>query len=238
MSKQSCVAFDGDDTLWYNQYKYHLAIVRCLEVISSNLGIRCPYPSEILKRYNALDKLNIEKYGFSVDRFPKSWVETYQEICRQCGLRPDKMVEKKVFKAAKQFADPPFIPVKGAKQVLKVLRQKGHHLVLLTLGDEKLQRQKINYTKLEGYFDAIEIVSSVSDKGKKLSDLAKIFKEIWMVGDSLKIDIGEALKVPIKAIYISSFSQGWDWGNAELDTGLYNKYVSEIENIKDILKIL
>lgn len=232
---KGCLAFDGDDTIWHNTYKYHLPTIQCMDILCRLLKTRSIHPLELMKKNDRIDMDGVAKYGFSADRFPNSWIKTYREICSELGIEPKKSIEKKLYETASRFAKPPFPMIKDAKRVLGILRQKGYYLVLLTAGDPKIQKRKIKHNNLEKYFNEIEIV--LRDKKHKLKKLAKRFGQnrVWMIGNSKKSDILAALTVPVKSIYIPYFT--WDYETAEINQNLYEEYVIEVEDIGKLLKI-
>ncbi len=232
---RKCLVFDGDDTLWFNAYKYHLPMIKCLEIICKELKEKSVHPLELLKLHNHIDKEMVAKAGFKKDRFPLSFVKTYRRICKERNLIPERRVEQKLLSKAYKFAIPPFPLVKGARKVLRKLKKRGYYLVLLTAGDRKLQKEKIRYNSLERYFD--QIIITPLNKKEKLKKLAKKFgkENVWMIGNSKKSDIKAALQIPVKAIYIPCFT--WDYEDVELDKKLYRKYVIECRNLVQLLEI-
>jgi len=232
---KGCLVFDGDDTLWYNSYKYHLPILKCAEIICKALNIKSIHPLDLLKIFDEIDRKSIKKEGFSKNRFPNSWLITYRRICLQRNIKPDKKVEEKILSTARKFSQPPFPMVKDVKRVLRILKKRGYYLILLTAGDSEVQNRKIKYNRLDRYFDEIKIVTR--DKNIELKKIAKRFgvNKVWMIGNSQRSDIAAALSIPIKAIYIPCFT--WSYENIELDKKIYKKYVTEIKNIQKLLEI-
>lgn len=230
---QGCLVFDGDDTLWYNAYKYCLLMIKCLEIIYRDFGVNCPYFSEVYLLYEKIDKENIIKHGFNKVRFPTSWVQTYQQICKMYNRKPRKKIKKELFREASRFWQPPFFLKKGVLKVLKVLKKKNFYLVLLTVGDKEVQQVKINSTKIAKYFHQIIIVPK--DKSQILVKLAQKFgrDKVWMVGDSKRTDVAAAIKAGVKVFYIPSFV--WDYSNWQCDSKIYKKYVTELKSIIELL---
>lgn len=232
---QGCLVFDGDDTLWYNAYKYRLIMIKCLEIICRDFGVDCPYLSEIFLLYEKIDKKNVIDYGFKKERFPTSWVQTYQQICAKYGRKPKSRIEKKIYQTAAKFWQPPFFLKKDALKVLKAFKKKGFYLVLLTIGEKDVQQLKINSTKIARYFHEIIIVPK--DKSPVLVELALKFGQdkVWMIGDSKRIDIAAAIKAGVKVFYIPSLV--WDYFNWQCDPEIYKKFVTELKSIIELLTV-
>ncbi len=58
--------------------------------------------------------------------------------------------------------------VKGAKEMLKELRAKGHRLILLTKGAERFQLTKIRQAGLASFFDEVRIVRTKEKEIEKM----------------------------------------------------------------------
>lgn len=233
---QRCLCFDGDDTLWFNTYKYHLPMLQCAEIVCSDLGVYSVHPRQLMEMYNTIDKENVAKYGFDKSRFPSSWVEAYRKICEERKIAPKKSIEKKLYQTAAKFWEPPFPLIKGVVKTLKTLRQRGYYLVLLTVGDPDVQKKKIDSTGIKKYFH--EIVITENDKSKFLKDYASKFgpENVFMIGNSKRSDVSAAIKAGVRAIYIPWAT--WDYEEWEGDEELYKKYVIEVDKITKILKVL
>jgi putative hydrolase of the HAD superfamily len=230
---QGCLVFDGDDTLWFNAYKYHLPMIRCAEIIYQDLGVYSPHPLKILQIHDEIDRKNVARYGFDKKRFPLSWVQTYQKICIDRGLRPKKSLEKKLYQTAAKFWQPPFPLMKGVYKTLRSLKGRGFYLVLLTIGDPEVQQKKIDSTGIKKYFHEIRIV--LKDKSETLKEFSSKFgsEKVWMIGNSKKSDIAAAIQANVKAIYIPWAT--WDYEEWNCDPKIYKQSVSELKCISELL---
>jgi len=143
------------------------------------------------------------EYGFKIDRFPLSWVKTYERLCEEYGMEPDGEVSALLNNTASRFRYGPFSAFKGVKAVLDRLRRLGHQLHLVTLGDTTLQRRKLEQTGLSGHFDSVKIV----EREKKLA-MEQLLKEhggpAMMVGDSKLKDILPANELGLVTVWIPS----------------------------------
>lgn len=229
-----CVVFDGDNTLWYNSHKYNEPALKCAEIICKEFKEESPYYLDILKRFDEIDQAGVKQFGFGKERFPSSWVQTYQEFCQKVGKIPLRRTEKLLYIEASKFWQPPFPMKKKARMVLRKLKALGFYLVLLTGGDPEVQQMKIQANDIKKYFNEIKIVGT--DKTKELESLASQFgyNNVWMVGDSKKSDISKAIKAKVKAFYIPSVN--WDYENWVCnDPETYCRFVIELKDIKEIL---
>jgi putative hydrolase of the HAD superfamily len=103
----------------------------------------------------------------------------------------------------------------GTVETLTTLRNRGIKLGLITNGDSKGQRLKINTFGLEPYFDCI-LIEGENGFGKPEPEVYELAlrrlgvgpEEAWMVGDNLDWDIEAPQKLGIKAIWVDFANQG------------------------------
>ena len=93
----------------------------------------------------------------------------------------------------------------GAVDVIASLR-RDFRVVLLTQGDEQVQRKRIADSQLEPLFDHIRIVPKKSPEllTQLLNDLVADPGSAWMVGNSIPSDVNPALAVGMKAIWVDA----------------------------------
>lgn len=76
-----------------------------------------------------------------------------------------------------------------SEDLLKKFKAKNHYLILLTWGNKKWQKSKIDNLKIKKYFD--EIITVDKDKGDCIKFLEKKHEKILVINDNLK----ESLKL-------------------------------------------
>src|ERR1700728_1774292 len=124
------VVFDGDDTLCSTEQLYDDARSRARSVVSES-GLDGATWEEWERR---IDVQNVERLGYSIDRFPSSCVEAYEKLCRSAQRVVDPKVAERIREVARSAfeCDPPLIS--GARETLLFLRAHGVRLALLTKG--------------------------------------------------------------------------------------------------------
>jgi putative hydrolase of the HAD superfamily len=107
------------------------------------------------------------------------------------------------------------LPFPGALATIEHLRQRGVQLALVTNGEARSQRAKIERFDLARHFDCIviegELGAGKPDPAVFLHALSVLRREphdAWMVGDSLVFDIAPALKLGIFSVWIDRFRAG------------------------------
>jgi len=103
----------------------------------------------------------------------------------------------------------------GVLEALGRLRQRGVPLALVTNGDRRQQRRKIEQHDLERFFDVI-VIEGEFGVGKPeepvyrhaLAALAARPDEAWMVGDNLEWDVAAPQRLGLRAAWIDLAGAG------------------------------
>ena len=112
-------------------------------------------------------------------------------------------------------------PLPGALETLRELRHRGIRLGLLTNGQSRHQRRKLDRFGLDQYFDHVQIEEEFA-VGKPveraflhaLQVLGSQPIKAWMVGDNLEHDVGGAQRVGIHAVWVDASGEGLPQGAA------------------------
>lgn len=224
--------FDLDETLIPNSYKYHKQIWRCGMIIAEALAEKSPYPLDVIKKHCEIDIDLVKSRGLLLDRFPLSWVKTYEWFCKELGLKPNKAVKEKLFNTAGQFKRGPFRAFPGAKKVLRQLRKEGHEMHMVTSGVDSLQMRKVRDAGLEGFFDSIHVMN-LEKKAIMASLIGENTARAVMIGDSKRSDIKPAMELGIVAVWIPSDS--WTYANAKVEPDFEIASIRELPGIIDSL---
>ena len=204
------VVFDGDDTLWSTEKLYDDARSRAREVVAES-GVDAERWEECERR---MDVQNVDKLGYSMERFPASCVQAYEELCRSTGRAADADTVNRVREAARSVfeRDPPL--VSGARETLTFLRTRGARLALLTKGDPELQSRRIERSGLRELFDVIQIVPEKSPAVIRdvVAALGVDVGSAWMVGNSMRSDVLPAIDAGLRAVQIAAHV--WEYERA------------------------
>jgi putative hydrolase of the HAD superfamily len=217
------ILLDLDDTLIANTHMYHTPSLRCCLLISAALGEKSVHPLELLKTQLEIDIAMVKTHGYGVDRFPRSWVKTYEAVARKSGVAVDRKVSASIMKAASAFTHGPFQPFAGVKEALMDLQRDGHTLHLVTAGDKRLQERKVRSSGLAALFDSVNVTGV--DKKAVMAKIARESKgPVMMVGDSTRSDIKPAIELGIVAVHVPSNT--WAFAQAEVDPRRYRTITS------------
>ncbi len=210
------IMYDLDDTLIPNCIKYHIPAWRCGLIISKRLGLASPYPVDVLTMQQREQMAMVERNGFTIDVFPKSWVRTYERLCRESHVPISRAVSRRLFFIAAHFADGPYWTFPGVKTALKYLKSQGHSQHLITAGAKSLQLRKISEAGLEATFDSVNVTPR--DKKEIMRRIAgKHRRRCLMVGDSFRSDILPAKELGILTVHVPSKTWGYAAAQVEPD---------------------
>ncbi len=106
-------------------------------------------------------------------------------------------------------------PFPGAVQALRHLQEKGVRLALITNGDGRVQRRKLERFELAPLFDCV-LIEGEFGLGKPdqrvyrfaLDQLKARPEEAWMVGDHLEWDVAAPQRLGIRGIWLDHTCQG------------------------------
>lgn len=199
------VCLDLDDTLMPTNFRYHEASWRCGLIITKTLGAKSPRPADVVLLQREIDEELFKTLGFKVERFPRSWVETYVRLAERVGLPVDPNVNRRLFNTACRFKYGPFRAFLGAKEVLRKLCRAGYELHLITAGEDFLQLRKVEQSGLSRYIEPDHIHVTAGDKRKEMTAIIKGCPQTAvMVGDSKRNDIKPANELGLVSVWIPS----------------------------------
>ena len=234
------VCLDLDDTVIPNTHKYHRPIWECGMLIDEALGLKSVYPPDLLKIHLKVDMdmtgetnpATGQPYGFSQDRFPKSWIRVYEMLAEKAGVPADPDVSRRLYELACSFREGPFRMFDGAEDALADIRGMVDEMHLITAGDERLQWKKIDECGARRVFDTIHVTPM--KKKDILSQIAGDRRdECLMAGDSKKSDIAPAVELGLHAVWIPS--QTWSFADAEVDETKFHR-IDSITELPDLIR--
>lgn len=198
--------FDYDDTLAPNQSYYCDTTLDFIRYVRDKIGNKAPDVLAISSLLNEVDKENVKRKGFGMERFPEALVETFKKICKINYINyhyTEKDIADIYSLGLKTFDIKPGLE-EGAEDLLEFLTGKKDELVLYTKGDEMVQRKKIDLNKLYRWFseERIYIVGEKSKTGLESIIGDKDKDKVFKVGNSIRSDVNPALAAGIKVIYI------------------------------------
>ncbi len=236
MQKQT-ILFNLDDTLIYcNRY-----FNRINEAFLNQMAqwFNSVTREEIRQKQLEIDLKGINKYGLSSERFPESFVGTYEHFCAITGREKKKSDMESLRELGHEVFKIPVEPIPFMNETLQQLKDEGHELYLHTGGDKPNQHRKISQLELSTFFEHRIFITEHKDT-TALSNILKTIradrKKTWMVGNSLRTDIKPALEMNINAIFIPAESE-WKFDVADVDMKPKRAFIT-INSLQEVPKTI
>lgn len=136
-------------------------------------------------------------------KYPKARLEDM--VCASLGYEASEAIAEAGEKAFFQRDPGALTSFPATIPLLKLLRDKGLKLGLVTRGDEKTQQSKIDSLQLRSYFDTISVVDLGSPKSTALKNMSREFapEETLVVGDNIRDEIKDARDLGMPHCWLS-----------------------------------
>ncbi len=195
MTGISAIGFDADDTLWQNEQFFKLTEGRFQALLAYYAT-----PEDLGPHLLAVERRNLDRYGYGIKGFTLSMIETAIEVTE--GRVPASVIGE-ILSSGREMLRHPVETLPHVRETLERLAG-SYRLILITKGDLFDQERKLAQSGLGDLFDAIEIVSE-----KNPATYARIFlrhgdgaAHSVMVGNSLKSDVLPALQAGSWAVHV------------------------------------
>jgi putative hydrolase of the HAD superfamily len=189
------VGFDGDDTLWHSETRFHVTQAEFRELLKRHVP-----NAEVDTRLAEMEMKNLAIYGYGVKSFTLSMLETAIELTEARIPASDLEV---ILGWGKRMLMEPTQLLAGVEATLRELSGR-YDLLLITKGDLFDQESKLARSGLGELFLGVEILSE-----KDVESYRRIFKrrgirveEFVMVGNSLRSDVVPVVSLGGHAIHI------------------------------------
>jgi putative hydrolase of the HAD superfamily len=189
------VGFDGDDTLWHSETRFHMTQGEYRELLKRHVP-----DADVDARLAETEMKNLGIYGYGVKSFTLSMLETAIELTG--GRIPAADLEV-ILGWGKRMLMQPTELLDQVEQTLKQIASR-YDLLLITKGDLFDQESKLARSGLGELFLGVEIVSE-----KSVDSYEAIFRrrgiapaEFVMVGNSLRSDVVPVVTLGGQAVHI------------------------------------
>ena len=189
------IGFDGDDTLWHSETRFHVTQGEFRELLG-----RHGLDVDVDARLSAMEMKNLSIYGYGVKSFTLSMLETAIELTQ--GRIPAADLEVILGWGKRMLMEPTEL-LGGVEETLRGLSGRSD-LLLITKGDLFDQESKLARSGLGGLFLGVEILSE-----KDVETYRGVFRrrgikpqEFVMVGNSLRSDIVPVVELGGHAFHI------------------------------------
>lgn len=244
--------FDLDDTLMRTQIDYiraRDALLRfALEVFGSKDSRSLDQTNdEMILEFRQLNRARFQTNSMGFARFPGTCAEYYRILAGRYQMAHDPLVERKFLALGYEVFNPAqWVErglINGVQELLALLKQDGHCIMLCTRGDVTVQMMKIKVLGLEEYFSDPDI-SIVEEKNEERfkrmmtkfrmqNALISEYPTCWSIGDWYEADIAPALGAGFKGLFIQRDEQHSAEGKEE--TKIDSSRVMVIRDISEII---
>jgi putative hydrolase of the HAD superfamily len=195
MSRDRCIGFDADDTLWHNENIFERVHERYCELLARH------HDADSVKRaLHATEMRNLDLYGYGIKGFMLSAIETAIELT---GGKLSVNEVRELLALGRGMLDHPVELLDGASEALEALAP-AYRLLLITKGDLRDQERKLAKSGIADKFHGIDIVSE-----KDARTYERILRrhgvepsKFLMVGNSIKSDILPVLALGAAAVHV------------------------------------
>src|SRR3989338_9764212 len=240
---------DMDDTLIDNVHDYADPILDSVREIISALGSRAPHVTHIvtreqeidLRRRSEINPTTGKPFGYSMDRFPGTLVETYREFCLQANVEPSPEIESRLFRTGLGAFDEGLYRKNikpGALEIVDFINHQHDVCMLLTAGDPRVQRKKIKALgqASDRFWGGIKIVDRKTPQVFQEMVNEFVGYEFYSVGNNYESDIMPALEVGFRGGLI--FVETWEviGRRQEILAKVDHSRCDVLDNISEITK--
>src|SRR4029077_1120415 len=189
------LAFDGDDTLWHNETRFHLTQTALRDLLRRHVP-----DADVDQHLSDVEMRNLNLYGYGVKSFTLSMLETAIQVTE--GRIPTADLEVILGWGKKMLGEPTEL-LDGVEEALTDLNGR-YELLLITKGDLFDQESKLARSGLAEMFSGVEILSEKNeDAYRSVLRRRQIDpNEFVMVGNSLRSDILPVVAVGARGIHI------------------------------------
>ena len=189
------LALDADDTLWHNEPLY----ISTREQFGALLA-RYEPAGVLEEELDAVERRNLEHFGYGVKGFVLSMIETAIELT---GGRLESADVRTIIGWGRDMLCSPVRLLDGVPETLDTLA-KTLPLVLVTKGDLLHQESKLARSGLGGHFRGIEIVSEKNAwvYRRIMTRYAVRPDRFVMAGNSLRSDVLPVLEAGGHAVHV------------------------------------
>ena len=189
------VGFDGDDTLWHSETRFHVTQGEFRELLQRHVP-----EADADARLAEMEMKNLSIYGYGVKSFTLSMLETAIELT--AGRIPTGDLEVILGWGKRMLMEPTEL-LDGVEETLRDLGGR-YDLLLITKGDLFDQESKLARSGLGELFLGVEILSE-----KNVETYRAVFtrrgikpEDFVMVGNSLRSDVVPVVGLGARAVHI------------------------------------
>ncbi|MBI2637666.1 MAG: HAD family hydrolase [Candidatus Sungbacteria bacterium] len=206
--KKNVFVFDGDDTLWMNEWQYSEAYANYFSYLYKIFEGKTPALHLIWERYFLIESELYKEWGVKKGRVAEAMVKMYHDLCKRVKFEyGEDEYRFEHEENIREIGDQPFqyeriVWNTGAQDVLRQLRRDGHTVCFLSSFDKEVFPHKAGFLKLYDFFDKKNVHITEFKKTKEdfitASGWKKEFAELncdWYAVGNGESDVRPALEI-------------------------------------------
>ena len=190
---------DADDTLWETTIFY----VRCTNRFQDYMETLGFDRELVALTIDEAERETVKRHGYGPRGYITALGMAAERLHRERALPMDDDLVARAESFGAPVAALPVVLIAGVERTLRALHPSTR-LILVTKGDQSIQRQKIEDSGLTPLLDASYIVDEkcAATYHRIVSELSLDPSETWMVGNSPRSDINPAIQAGLGAIFV------------------------------------
>ncbi|WNR43924.1 HAD family hydrolase [Paenibacillus roseipurpureus] len=217
--REQTILFDLDDTLVHCNKYFDFVIDQFVDLMLTWYAGHNLKQEDIRQKQQQIDLAGIHIHGFKPERFPQSFVETYQWFAQHYNRPVSHKEQDWLMQLGHTVYSYTVEPYPLMNETLQELKDAGHRLFLYTGGDVSIQKKKIKDVGLDLFFQDRIFVTVHKTKAfmNTLMHEQQFQREhTWMIGNSITTDVLPALHAGIHAIHIP-VAEDWIFNQGTID---------------------
>ncbi|MBD3109926.1 HAD family hydrolase [Bacillus sp. AGMB 02131] len=231
--REQLLIWDLDDTIISTYAEFVKTNKQCAEAISKEIFGDFRKVDDILQRQRILDLTLIPKYGLVPPRYEMSWLNTSTEFFRQHGMEPKASVQREIGEYVHDVYVRKYKNVPGSLEVIQELKKEGFSMVVLTAGEESVQKRRIEQAGVADYMEGIHVYPYKTPNTLKEVMQQHSSNHYAMIGNSLKSDIYPALENHILGVHV----QKETWAEDEHEIDRANPLYKAVEQVTEVPEV-
>lgn len=211
---QPALLFDLDNTLLECGQYYIDAQKRVVDLIHSATNLPKTFINSVVESIDVASSALPD--GFSRSRLPRSYQAASLALDAVAGIPPSVLRSVAAYEIGDSVFSAPYPLYPGTVPVLEAY-SKHYRLILVTKGDEEVQRRKIAINNLDRFFKPDHTFITLKKSPALYASILERFDldphTTWMIGDSLRDDIGPASEVGMRTVEMRTSTGRWGYEN-------------------------
>jgi putative hydrolase of the HAD superfamily len=232
MKKDIQLIWDFDDTIVQTNVEFEKTNQETAEVIAKAVYGKIIDVERIKTYQRKLDVEMVVIYGFIPPRYLMSWLATYEHFAREAKLAVNPVTKELIEATINNLYIRQYENIPQSISVMKQLKQEGYSMIVLTAGQDEIQKRKVRESGAIDFVD--EVLVYPRKTPETLQEVMEKFPAVHhaMIGNSLKSDIFPALENNAWGFHFERDT--WEADNYDIDRG-HEKYI-HIPCLSDIPK--